>query len=461
MATNQRRLAWKTAIILLVFLNDCHGFQPSRGLARPVRNITPYAGVVPLHAASQLYYRDGDDDLSTPDQIAETPSVAKTSSSQIEDPHQATDTSSVSMPLINSIWFNQLTLFLLATLVAVVASFFGSSPLDLSGLHWNGGADTSFFPFFDWRLTWFRLAEGILATIPMVTLGCIVENSDDRNASQVNFSTTNMVISLFGRRKSVMEPMGSRSYHVMLLSAGIALSTGISEEIIFRGFIPTAIFSSSHSWPLALLGQAALFSAGHLSRKSRPGENRLVGLLQFFNGLWYGSVYFITGGDILPCIVAHILYDMHILCETWTFINTQMDYSQKTSQTVLDQKEERAIRQLQEGGGAMLNAETVSFARRFFYAFDYGHVGSLSLADCQRAVTYAFMNDKVIPPPQTVADLFRQVQQGRSSLPIDVASTGGASVAGIASTTPSDRLTFSEFLQVLYVLRSSLSAKSL
>jgi membrane protease YdiL (CAAX protease family) len=462
MISKQSRFVRITAIVALAFQNYyCSGFLPSRSIATTIRDVADAGNpdVFSLHASSQLYYRDGDDDLSSHHHVVENPTVSRTSSSRVQNHHLSDDSSAVSMPLINSIWFNQVTLFLLATMVAAITSCFGSNPFDLSGLHWNGGKLAAFYSIYDWQPTWFRIAEGILATIPMVALGCVVENSDDRDASQVNFSTTNMVISLFGRRKSVLEPSGSPSLQVMLLSTGIALITGISEELIFRGYIPTAILSLTDFLPLALLGQAVLFSIGHISPKVRPGENRVVGSLQFVNGLWYGFVYLIAGGDILPCIVAHILYDMHILCETWTFINNQMDYTQKASQWPLDWNEERAIQQLEEGEGAVLNTETVSFARRFFFAFDYEHVGSLSLSDCQRAVSYAFMNDKVVPSPGTVEDLFRQIQQIRMHHSMDATVAGGSSTT-IGSTKSSNRLSFSEFLHVLLVLRSSASART-
>lgn len=463
MITQQKRFLWRAAIVALACQRHCNGFVPSRFVATTRRD-NAYASnpsVFPLLVSSQLFYTDGDDDLSS--QVVEKPSVSRTPNSHVQNQNKSEKASAISMRLINSIWFNQVTLFLLATLVAIISSCFGPTPSDLSGLHWNnGGGDlTAFHSLFDWQPTWFRVAEGILATIPMVTLGCMVENSDDRDASQVNFSTTNMVISLFGRRKSVFEPAGSASLQVMLLSAGIALSTGISEELIFRGYIPTAISSLTHSLPLALLGQAILFSLGHISPKVRLGENRVVGSLQVVNGLWYGFVYLMTGGDILPCIVAHILYDMHILCETWTFINNQMDYTQKASQGPLDGNEQRAIHQLEEGEGAVLNTETVNFVRLFFFAFDYDHVGSLSVSDCQRAVSYAFMNDKVVPTPSTVADLFRQIQQIRLHQPIEATIGSGGSATAMASTrTSSDRLSFPEFLHMMLILRSSASGRT-
>ncbi|KAL3921250.1 MAG: hypothetical protein SGILL_002845 [Bacillariaceae sp.] len=274
----------------------------------------------------------------------------------------------------------------------------------------------------------------------MVAVGCMVENSDNQDASHVNFSTTNMVISLFGRRQSRLEPAASAPSQVMMFSAAIALSTGISEEMIFRGYIPSAIDGLAHSVPLALVGQAILFACGHLSKNARPGENRLVGSLQLFNGLFQGMVYLVTGGDILPCIISHVLYDCHILCETWMAINNQLDYTQECSQNELIAEEQRAVKQLQNEAGAILSRDTIDFARRFFYAFDSQHNGSLSQKDTQRAISYAFMNDEVVPDPSLVDDLFHQVQDSKRSA---------------ETKTLPDRIGFSQFLQILLVLRST------
>eukprot|EP00536_Pseudo-nitzschia_multiseries_P015529 jgi/Psemu1/312255/fgenesh1_kg.904_\ len=255
-----------------------------------------------------------------------------------------------------------------------------------------------------------------------------------------------MVISLFGRRKSAMEPTASASVQVMVLSAMIAICSGISEEMIFRGYIPTAISSVTHSLPLALFGQAALFAVGHLSKNANPGENKMNASIQSLIGIWYGVVYLTAGGDILPCIIAHILYDMDTLCETWTRVNNQMDYTQESSMKCPDDQEIYAAARLESETGIRLNKETVSFARHFFYAFDNDHLGSLSLSDCQRAVSYAFMYDKNSPDPEVVVDLFRQAKDQQ------YAKAGAAEVR--------DRLDFSEFLHVLFVLRSNSRAYS-
>lgn len=391
-----------------------------------------------LHSSNPLYYNDGCEDFGPKHKVVvKNPKIAKTTQS-FEDNASSTLTA-VSIPLINYICVNQTILFLMASSVALVASFFGDSPLEMSGLHWNNAQD--FHSLFDWQPTSFRLTEGIIAAIPLIGLGSLIESSDNRSASKMNFATIDMVISLFGRRKSEMEPTASASLQVMFLSALIAISSGVSEEIIFRGYIPTVMSSVTNSVLLALFGQAALFSIGHLSQNAHPEENKMNLLIQSVIGLWYGAVYLIAGGDILPCVIAHVLYDMHTLCETWTQVNNQIDYTQESSMKCFIEDEAHAAKLLESETGIKLNTETINFARHFFYAFDNDHVGSLSLSDCQRAVSYAFMNDDITPEPVVVCDLFRQARDRRQDddRVVDV----------------HDRLSFSEFLHVLFVLRSN------
>lgn len=382
------------------------------------------------------------DNIPPPSDSQETTVVSTSSSDTTRHDHGAAQHSrqSQSMDLIRAIWMNQGAILLFGTTLATVATFVasGGAAVGLSSLHWNGAA-SDFHSFFDWNLNELRLLEGVLATIPMVALGSLVEKSDRREASQVNFSTINMVISLFGRRKSTRDPEATDSSAVMMLAGLIALSTGISEEIVFRGYIPTMIESLSHSFPVALLGQAALFALAHVSPKSSPDENKVVGGLQLANGLWYGTIYAASGGDILPCIVAHALYDMHVLCETWCSINQQMDYTQDAFQQDLDTKEMEALARMQRQAGPSLNDETLNFARRFFYAFDYEHKGSLCLPDVYRAVNYAFLQDNVVPAQDEVEEVFDRVIHGRDDASLDY---------------PGDRLMVSEFLRLLFTLKS-------
>ena len=406
---------------------------------------------------SSLYYRDRDD----ADEVLTTTGRRLPTNQGNQESHQPLPTQNtaatgdqendltekdssvkkngISMPLIKAIWFNQATILLLTTATAAGASLAaGGGFANLAGLHWNAGA--SFFSLFDWKsLFSFRLIEGILAAIPVISLSAFVEKSDHREASHVSFSTTNMVISLFGRRRTQEEPSATSTPQVIGLSSIIALTTSISEELLFRGYIPAAILGMTQSLPVALAGSAGLFALGHVSPRSSAGENKVVGSLQFLNGLWYGLVYLMTGGDILPCIIAHLIYDMHVFCETWHTINTQMDYTQEAFRQQLPESEELAIQKIQEEAGPALNTETLNFAKRFFYAFDYEHKGSLSLSDCQRAISYAFMQDEAFPPPFEVSEMCKAVLESREEE---------------LCQTPTDRLSVSEFLRVLFALKA-------
>uniref|UniRef100_A0A7S0TC87 CAAX prenyl protease 2/Lysostaphin resistance protein A-like domain-containing protein n=1 Tax=Pseudo-nitzschia delicatissima TaxID=44447 RepID=A0A7S0TC87_9STRA len=386
-----------------------------------------------LHSTNPLYYQE-----TCEEPVPKQPSVVANRRITAQSPTDSTQAASISLPVINYICTNQALLLLFASSAAIAVSFFSNNPFEISSLHWNGAQD--FHSLFDWQPSFSRVVTGLFASIPVIATGRFIETSDNRDASRVNFATTNMVISLFGRRKSALEPTASASLQVMVLSALIAVSSGISEEIIFRGYIPTAIFAMTNSLSSALFGQAVLYASGHLSKDAEPGENMLNWSQQLFNGLWYASVYQMSGGDILPCIISHVLYDMHTLCQTWTEVNDQMDYTQKSSKNRMEEEEQTAVQRVQRGTGITLNPETVDFARHFFYAFDNDHAGNLSLSDCQRAVSYAFMNDSTAPDSNVVRDLFEQAKEQRYAN---------------GNWEPSDRLDFSEFLHLLVALRSN------
>jgi membrane protease YdiL (CAAX protease family) len=319
-------------------------------------------------------------------------------------------------------------------------------PIDMSTLHWNGG--TEFFSFWDFQVTPLRLVEGVLAAVPMIYLGTQIEKSDDRDASQLNFSTMNMVMSLFGRRKhghrddSASYPPETPMMHAMSLSIALAVITGVSEEIVFRGILPSAMFHFAQSVPVTLVGQSLLFGLGHLSPKATLGENKVISGLQAFNGLWYGLTYLAAGGDILPCIIAHALYDIHVFMETWMTINEQMDYTEFAVLERLDPDDEVEIRRIKQEAPS-LTTETLAHARRFFYAFDYEHKDSLSKSDVKRAVSYAFLHDKIQPSDDQVSELFDSILKKR-------AFNGSRFI----KKDIQDRLRLPEFLRLLFLLKA-------
>ena len=262
-----------------------------------------------------------------------------------------------------------------------------------------------------------------------------------------------MVMTLFGRREHTHgtdideHPIlhaETPMFHVLFLAAGLAIITGLSEEFIFRCAIPAAIFHQTSSVLTALFGQAALFGIGHISSLAKTGENKVVASLQGATGVWHGLVYLMTGGDLLPCIIAHFVYDWHVFMETWMTTNSQMDYTNKAALTKLSQMEERELRKIKEEAGPSLTSQTLALARRFFYAFDYKHCSSLSKADVQRAITYAFLHDAKQPTEDRVSDLFDRILESREK-DTDFVSTNDAG----------HRLVLPEFLRVLFLLKAS------
>lgn len=353
---------------------------------------------------------------------------------------------------VRSLATSQAIILTLTTLITMAALFFNGHGFNINSVHWNGSND--FFSLWDLRLTPTRLVEGVAAAMPMIYFGSMLEHSDRRDASHVNFSTINMVMTLFGRRQHThpiteeanghhpdLHPETSM-FQVMVLSLCLAVLTGMTEEILFRGVIPSLIVFQTQAVMAGLFGQAFLFGIGHLSPQATSEENKIVSGFQVANGIWHGVVYLAAGGDVLPCIIAHTLYDMHVFVETWKRTNDQMDYTEEAVLRKLTTDDENEIRQIKREAGPSLSAETLAFARRFFYAFDFDHRGSLSLADVQRAISYAFLHDKVQPSERRVRAIFKRMIKRRK----DEGTQVGKDIE--------DRLRLTEFLRVLFLLKA-------
>mmetsp|Transcript_23712 Transcript_23712/g.58126 ORF Transcript_23712/g.58126 Transcript_23712/m.58126 type:complete len:437 (-) Transcript_23712:2128-3438(-) len=386
---------------------------------------------------TSVFYRD--DVMTSRNAMADSTMVSSAGQSVTERPPSDVELSGVSMPLIRSICYNQISMLMLSTAAVAGLSMLTSwnfEGFDMSLLQWNGGQ--SLHSIFDFSPKPFQMMEGMLAVAPLIGLELLLDESDDQGAIQSGFATSNMVLSLFGRRRSVEDIEGTAPERMASLALGVALCSGLSEELLFRAYVPIALFTLSNSVMVALLGQAVIFALVHISPSANLGQNRVMGGLQFTNGLWYGLLYLMTGGDVLPCIIAHVLHDMYIFCSSWDTINNQMDYTQEAYKKSLPQSEKSAMAKLQEMAGPALNRETLNFARRFFYAFDSKQQGSLSLQDVRRAVDYAFLKTEKPPEPQVVEEMFDTLLQAR-----------------VTSELPSNRLGVSEFLCLLFALKSN------
>ena len=322
-----------------------------------------------------------------------------------------------------------------------------TNPLDPSSLHWNGDIAT-FHSLLDWDITPGRVIEGILAAMPLVALSNVIGNSNHAELCPIHFTVTNTVISLFGRRHSE----GTNTMMVLLLSLGIGTVSALSEELIFRGLLPTTLVAYSHSVELALIAQACLFGLGQVRRKSSLIENGTFSIMQSLNGLWYGTVYLATGGDILPVLVAHLLSECHVFVGTWKMVNDQLDYTEKHAKD-LSSSEQLELDSIQQEAGGNLQPGTLDHCRRFFYAFDYDHEGALSLANVKRAVAYAFFHDPVKPSDSQTTTAFQQILRARAVPGVPGQLSGSSKV-------DADRITLSEFLHLLFNLKSKAHATS-
>jgi membrane protease YdiL (CAAX protease family) len=470
----------------------------------------------------------------------------------------------INLAMIAHLAKSQLQVLAVASVVTIVLVLWQSGGLVgdfsalLNGLNWaplplGHLADTTSTSTYTSFLAQ-SLLQGIATAIPMIYLGDqMVESSSLRDLSRVNFATTNMVVTLFGRRRrqprqhhqhqsdqrtgmrlsstmtaftedshsllshhptrilSVDEGAivdneqirheGSRTLDVVLYSLLLATTTAICEEVVFRGYSPAVMMhaltgttttasltgAAAGNMPLVLvaaativtlLGQSVLFGLAHVHPHSRFSENVVVAAMQSGSGIIYGLAYILTGGNIVVPIVAHALYDTHVLCETWHQVNCQMDYTERkcssplstlsststssllsisssSADTKHDDDDCAAVREIQKQAGAALSDETLMFLRRFFYAFDSTHVGTLSLDDVQRAVTYAFLHDDdelqqrhgaaAVPTQQQVHQMFLTVLAQRQQQ---------ASSMTIRASEEVERLRFSEFLRLLFSLRA-------
>ena len=303
---------------------------------------------------------------------------------------------------------SQVALLTVATLIGVAATW------ALSGSSSSGGGGV--FENFSALLTWNHifdhpaaaaaaatttttmsssslpssLVAGVLAAIPMIAFADYTErSSSDRQIHRIDFDTMHFVMTLFGRRRrrkfqqqqqqqddDVLPPMMTETTstngnngdemraiptttttttttgQVLAHTFGLALVTSVSEEVVFRGYLPSLIILAATTvvavpaGPLpaivvvgtALVGQALAFGLAHYHQETPPptkqkkkknnrggAGNTVLGggglaaaaqnndhdhhqllmvELQAMNGLWYGLVYLTTGGNLLPCIVA-------------------------------------------------------------------------------------------------------------------------------------------------------------
>jgi hypothetical protein len=125
-----------------------------------------------------------------------------------DDPRASKKENGKNIPLILSLIINQVGIITLAAgLTSFYVLFSGNGDEFLSDgiLNWTGNLNSASSPLnydLDFALTHIRLAQGILAAVPIIVFGKFIEKSDDRRFATTNFSTLYMILTLFGLRKS-------------------------------------------------------------------------------------------------------------------------------------------------------------------------------------------------------------------------------------------------------------------
>jgi len=134
-------------------------------------------------------------------------------------------------------------------------------------------------------------------------------------------------------------------------------------------------------------------------------ENGIVIGLQVINGLLFGLLYLLNGGDLVPCIIAHAVYDFGVFFKTWLDSNGQIEYAESMFLKPLPANVQQEVDQvLQQQGNAKINPELFNTVKRLFYTFDFDKNKTLSKSEVRKGFSYLALEKAGIPPPQEQVD---------------------------------------------------------
>mmetsp|Transcript_15789 Transcript_15789/g.32435 ORF Transcript_15789/g.32435 Transcript_15789/m.32435 type:complete len:368 (+) Transcript_15789:35-1138(+) len=171
---------------------------------------------------------------------------------------------------------------------------------------------------------------GLVVGAGIIKVGKEVEDSSWKGFGDINKSTVEMVIGLFGREEGIDEAMKGgerkRIVEVGCLALGISLVTAIAEETCFRGQLLSAL-TATHDPATAVVVGAVLFGLAHVNLSGGVKDNFVTIGLHTVTGTGFGAAFILGGGNLAGCIVAHMIYDFQVFFDTWYRANSQMDYA--------------------------------------------------------------------------------------------------------------------------------------
>ena len=366
---------------------------------------------------SRLWYRelDQDDgkDVLRKVQIRAPPGFDVKESLAQKNRGDKGPSSGMNILLIRALLINQGLILTIATIISLAVLITTDGFDAFSHINeifrWSGVGDV------DLLLTPNRLLIGAAAAVPIVAFGNLVEDSDQRIFAKINFSTITMVLTLFGRRTKppdVFLPPNAirRTYpttstmEALVVSFVLSTITGFCEESVFRVEVPSLLhhYFFNDIFPLLpLLCQAMLFAFGHSQPRTSFQENSVVVALQFVNGIWFGMVYILTGGDVVPCMVAHAVYDFVVFFKTWWDANGQIEYAESMLLMPLPSNVQRDVDIMLLKG---MDPKVFNQVKRLFFTFDFDKNKSLSKSEVRKGFSYLALEKAGSPPPQEQVD---------------------------------------------------------
>jgi membrane protease YdiL (CAAX protease family) len=403
-------------------------------------------------SSSVLFYRahDADDDESSLIKVQTRVPLGFDTKKALVD---KSPNSAMNKPLIRVLYINQALILGLAVVVSAVLLLGTQGPGAFGNLNdilnWTGGEGPG---IFDLVPTADRMLLGLAGALPMLVFANIIENSDNRAFSTINFSTIAMVMTLFGRRKAPPkdfipeqykgQPMvTSKSSDVLLQSFLLSGTTGFCEEIVFRRLVPSIIAQfTGGNLATVYVGQAALFGLGHMNPKSNKVDNGITASLQAINGLVLGGLYIATD-DLVPCIIAHGVFDFVEFFKTWRDANAQLEYAERMYLKPLPAGVESRVRSMLDASKSKnprMNPRLFDFVKRLFYVFDFDKSQTLSLSEVRKGISYMALEQSARPPDQTMVDqLFAETIKSRQTT-----FTGGG------TSSAAGRLDFTDFVRL-------------
>jgi len=107
------------------------------------------------------------------------------------------------------------------------------------------------------------------------------------------------------------------------IALGIAISAGICEETVFRGFVMGQARDGGAHWSVQIILSALLFGLAHMGWGGMSGHadvGQMIGAMvaTAILGLMMAVTYLLSGRSLTPAIVAHGLIDVAI--EPWLLL---------------------------------------------------------------------------------------------------------------------------------------------